>query len=78
MIITNLNYNLEKKVKDEDIKNLYSTEIPCFNVKDGDAEDWLRFRCVLDLLEWKDDYDVDSLVRNLWNNLQQAVSIVFP
>ena len=51
MIITNLNFDFEMKVSDDDLVNLYNTEIPCYNFKDGDFEDWLRFKCVLEDLD---------------------------
>ena len=78
MIITNLNFDFEMKVSDDDLVNLYNTEIPCYNFKDGDFEDWLRFKCVLEDLDWDDNDNVGDVVRNLWINLQKAVVTVFP
>ena len=78
MIITNLNFDFEKKVSEEDLVNLYNTAIPCYNFKDGDFEDWLRFKCVLESLDWEVNDNVGGIVRNLWSNLQEAVVAVFP
>ena len=78
MIITNLNFDFEKKVSEDDLVNLYNTEIPCYNFKDGDFEDWLRFKCILEALDWEVNDNVGDIVRNLWSNLQEAVVAVFP
>ena len=67
LVVTDLNFEIGvSRRKNDEVRNLHTTSVPCYNLKDADWEDWTRFRCILSDLETsKEERDVVRRIDNL-------------
>ena len=82
LILTTMDVDISKKRmnKNEGTINLYSTEIPLYNMDEAVEDDWFRYKFVLDNAEWKDGgfSDVNDDVIEVTKMCEKAITLVFP
>jgi hypothetical protein len=80
-VISYLNLSLDNDVTTtEEVKSLYSTSIPLYDLTKADQEDWVRFAMVLDSMDLENgmiDLSLEEKVAHLSKSLEEAVAEVF-
>ena len=79
-ICLNLNYENVKVEKNSRKINHYHSQLPEYNFRDADEEDWLRMNMELDLVDWAtilEDKSPDEMTKIFLEILLEKASLVF-